>query len=182
MNDEAHPHGAFAASTAAAPSNTNTAMPAAAAAAAASSSSSSSSSSQHFAQVTFRVRAEKLGYGEDLFLIPMTSSDLATAAAATAGGQHQHHHHRVSSGHQVLTLCISLDLFCTPSNSLILPSPPAHTQTHYSSSSRFHSSPLPNPIHGILPALPFPFPYHHRRRRRRRRNQGIPVLPSTRRC
>ena len=96
MNDEAHPHGgAFAASTAAAASNTNTAMPAAAA----SSSSSSSSSRQQFAHVTFRVRAEKLGYGEDLFLIPMTSSDLATAAAATAGGQHQHHHHRVS-GHQ----------------------------------------------------------------------------------
>ena len=96
MNDEAHPHGAFAASTAAAASNTNTAMPAAAA----SSSSSSSSSRQQFAHVTFRVRAEKLGYGEDLFLIPITSSDSPTSAAATtAGGQHQHHHHRVS-GHQ----------------------------------------------------------------------------------
>ena len=76
------------AATAAAASNTASATTA----------TNTSSARQYFAQVTFRVRAEKLGYGEDLFLIP-------TTAAAADGGHH--HRHRVSVCYQkILVWCL----------------------------------------------------------------------------
>ncbi len=61
----------------------------------------SSSRHHYFAQVTFRVRAEKLGFGEDLFLIPIVAASASSSAASSLGG-HQHHH-RVSELTQFVT-------------------------------------------------------------------------------